>query len=95
MTTLENFQWFTKASSNALPNSNRRGSTTQAAQKAMSLVGNTESTLQRGGVDILNIAGTPHHQRILTIVDGFREGVSDAEEQPWLIWRFKETVMPL
>src|SRR5271157_1568088 len=50
------------------------------SQEAISLVRDTESALQRGGIDILNVAGTPHHQRILAVVDGFRKGVTDAEE---------------
>src|SRR5271157_651996 len=58
----------------------RTGIHDSRGQEAISLVGDTESAFQRGGVNILNIAGTSHHQRILAVVDGFRKGVTDAEE---------------
>ena len=78
---LENFQWFAKALSTALPKLEWAGLHDACGQEAISLVGDTESALQRGGINILNIAGTSHHERVLTVVNGLRKGVTDAEEE--------------
>src|SRR5208283_1265860 len=51
-------------------------------QETMPLVSHAESALQRDSIGVLHVSRAPDDQCVLSVVDGFRKCVADAEVHP-------------